>query len=82
MYEHNNASEEYFKENDQKANRVTCYFIYVVTFLFPILFLLTRLNIIHTPGKSLQLPFILTIIFDIALILLRLFKAPSSFIKY
>lgn len=82
MYEHNNASEEYFKENDQKANRVTCYFIYVVTFVFPVLFLLTRLDIIHTPEKSLQLPFILTIIFDIALILLRLFKAPSSFIKY
>lgn len=82
MYEQKNASEEYFRDNDMKANRITCYLIYAGSCLFPVLFLLTRLHMIHSPMKSLLAPFILTVIFDVALILLRLLKAPGNFIKY
>lgn len=82
MHERNSTSEEYFRDNDKKANRVTSYLIYTVSAIFPVLFLLTRLHMIHTPMKSLLTPFTLTVIFDIILILLRLFKAPGNFIKY
>lgn len=82
MYEPNNASEEYFRDNDDKANRVTSYFIYAVSAMFPILFLLTRIHMIHTPMNSLLTAFVLTIMFNIILFLLRLLKAPGSFVKY
>ncbi|SET41043.1 HD domain-containing protein [[Clostridium] polysaccharolyticum] len=82
MYEHNYESEEYFNENDHQANRVTSYFIYVMTVVFSILFLLTHLKIIHTPAKALLLPFILTLFFNVILIFLRLLKASGNFTKY
>lgn len=82
MYEQNNAYEEYFRENDVKANRVASYFIYGVSVLLPILILLTKMLILHIPVNSLLIPFILTVVLDIVLFLLHLFKAPANFIKY
>lgn len=82
MYEHNNASEEYFQGNDRRANCVTCYFMYAVSIVFPLLILLSYLHLLHIPIKTILVPCILTIVIDLILVLLRFFKAPSFFIKY
>lgn len=82
MYEYNNASKDFFQDNDKKANRVTSYFIFGSSIIFPVLLLLSYLKILPIALISLLAPCILTVLFNLVLIVLRCFHAPESIIKY
>lgn len=82
MYEQNNASAEYFQNNDKKANDVTRHLIFVSAIVFPILTLFSYFGVLPVAFEVLFIPCILTVIFNFILMILNFFKAPSYFIKY
>lgn len=82
MYEQNIANEEYFQNNDRHVNGVTCNFISLASIIFPLIIMLSYLNVLPLTLKSLLTPCILTIIFNLILMIIRYFKAPAYFVKY